>query len=269
MGGMTDPAPVTPTPPAPQSRTTITPRAPQMTAAQMLADNVATRVREIAAMASLVMLAKWGLLPGQWAAIVIAAIVLPIEITRQVGKTIGARAAALGAGSGAVAFVVLLHKALTWGAIATVAVAAVTGCSAQQQHRATAGVIVSSGGVVEGLRQSNRDAYVHATDALRARVQGEEYARQSEPIDTAFRARGRAIRDLTGVLYASARLNDRPDVTLAERAAAARDILEQLRDLTAILRDGSVLPPIPIPTAVDDAEAGLQSLATLVAGGAQ
>jgi hypothetical protein len=143
------------------------------------------------------------------------------------------------------------------------------GCSAQQQRRTNAAVIVSAGGVVEGLRQANRDAYVHATDALRAHVQGEEYARQSEPLDEAFRARGRAIRDLTGVLYATAHLNDRADVTLAERAAAARDILAQLRDLTAILRNGSALPPVPIPLKVDEAEAALEGLATLVAGGVQ
>lgn len=146
-------------------------------------------------------------------------------------------------------------------------VAALHGCGSQQ--RVAAGVIVSTGGAVSGMRTSNRDAYVRATDALRARVQGEQYARESEPLDAAFRARGRAIRDLTAVLYASARLNDTPNPTPAQIAAAARDILAELHDLTGILRDGSVLPPIPIPPEVDQAQLALQAIASAVAGGAR
>lgn len=59
---------------------------PAATAAQMLADNVATRAREITAIVAYLLMAKWHLVPGEMTAVLIAAIVLPIGITRELAK---------------------------------------------------------------------------------------------------------------------------------------------------------------------------------------
>lgn len=125
-----DPTTETPT------RASLQPR-PTMTAGQLLADNLSTRMRELGAFASLLALAKWGLIPGTWAAIVIGLIVLPIEITRQVLKVPLARvSAATGGGAAAVLGVVVLHKALTYGAVAGVVLATMQGCGTPDQRTA-------------------------------------------------------------------------------------------------------------------------------------
>jgi hypothetical protein len=72
-------------------RATTSPKALALTPAQLLADNLSTRLREMVAIACYVLLAHWGLIPGQWAAGLIALTVLPIEITRQLVKPAIAR----------------------------------------------------------------------------------------------------------------------------------------------------------------------------------
>lgn len=136
------------------------------------------------------------------------------------------------------------------------------GCSATQ-HQVAAGSIVTTGSLVNGVWQTHRDLYTLATDNLRDRVQGADYDREVAPIDDAFRKRSRAIQALSSVLYAAAYLNDAagPAATPEARAAAARQVLETLRDVTRVLADGSVLPAVPIPSQVLAVENALVALA--------
>jgi hypothetical protein len=139
---------------------------------------------------------------------------------------------------------------------------ALTGCGATQ-HQVAAGVIVSTGTLVGGIHRTHQQLYTAATDNLRARVQGADYDREVAPIDEAFRKRSRAIQALSSVLYAAAYLNDATpaEATPAARAAAARQVLEALRDVTQVLADGSVLPAVPIPPEVLAVENALVALA--------
>ena len=105
------------------------PRLQVLTPGQMLADNISTRLREMLAIGCYVLLARWGLLPGPWAAGLITLTVLPVEITRQLVK--GSVARALGAGTivGTItlmlaAFVSKTHFALTTAPVIVATIAA-------------------------------------------------------------------------------------------------------------------------------------------------
>jgi hypothetical protein len=143
-----------------------------------------------------------------------------------------------------------------------VAGATAPGCGATQ-HQIAAGAIVSTGSLVAGIHRTHQELYTAATDNLRARVQGADYDREVAPIDAAFRRRSVALQSLSSVLFAAAYLNDAvgPEATPAARAAAARQVLETLRDVTQVLADGSVLPAVPIPPEVLAVENGLVALA--------
>jgi hypothetical protein len=157
-----------------------------------------------------------------------------------------------------VAFVLVLAIAAAPASL----VAGLTGCGATQ-HQVAAGVIVSTGALVAGIHRTHQQLYTAATDNLRARVQGADYDREVAPIDAAFRKRSSALQALASVLYAAAYLNDAlgPEATPAARAAAARQVLETLRDVTEVLADGSVLPAVPIPPEVLAVENALVALA--------
>jgi hypothetical protein len=94
-------------------------------------------------------------------------------------------------------------------------------------------------------------------------VHGADYDREVAPIDDAFRQRSRAIQALSSALYAAAYLNDASDAdaSLESRAAAARQVLETMRDVTRVLTDGSVLPAVAIPPEVIAVENALVTLA--------
>jgi hypothetical protein len=128
----TEPLPTPPPVPAPQSRVTLVPpKEVQQSPSQIFADNASTRLREIAAIAGFVLMACLGKLDGVTAVGAILAVVVPIEVTRQVAKGRAAVASITGGGvATALAIFATVNKALTLGAIGLTAVALVTHCSA-------------------------------------------------------------------------------------------------------------------------------------------
>jgi hypothetical protein len=119
-------------------------RSPEPTPAHLLADNLFARIREIAGIVCYLLLARWGLIDGQWAAGLIAATVLPIELTRQLVKPAVARRTAGGLGGGGALLLLAgaVYKAqtglTTLPLVATLAVTFV-GCSdSLRQRQATA-----------------------------------------------------------------------------------------------------------------------------------
>jgi hypothetical protein len=133
----TEPLPTPPPPvPAPQSRVTLVPpKEVQQSPSQIFADNASTRLREIVAIAGFVLMACLGKLDGLTAAGFMLAIVLPIEVTRQVAKGRAAAAAITSGGvATALAIFTALNKLLTLGAIGITAVALVAHCSASDVH---------------------------------------------------------------------------------------------------------------------------------------
>jgi Skp family chaperone for outer membrane proteins len=144
-----------------------------------------------------------------------------------------------------------------------------TACGAAA-HRTATVAIVSTGVGIAALHANHDRVYREATDALRARLRARDapladYDREVAPLDAAHRARGEAIQALDVAAYGAAALSDaaksgRP----ADYVAAARHLLDALRRGLAVLRDGAVLPAVPIPaelTRVTD------QLATLAGGG--
>jgi hypothetical protein len=126
------PPPLPPTP-APQSRTTIAPKESQLSPSQIVADNFSTRLREFFAIAGLVAMHIFGKLDPIVAATIIAGIVLPIEVTRQIAKGRAAMANVTGGVATALAIFTALNKLLTFGAIGATALALVANCSAPQR----------------------------------------------------------------------------------------------------------------------------------------
>lgn len=128
---MTDQQPVqdTPAPKPPSLKPpTVAPTA------LLVADNFSTRLREIAAIIGYVVLAHWGVIPGQWAAGLIALTVLPIEITRQIVKAVIAKSlSSLGiekTGGAALALlvaggVVKATDLITWGSVGAAGIASI------------------------------------------------------------------------------------------------------------------------------------------------
>lgn len=102
---------------------------PALTPGQVLADNFSTRIRELAAMVMFLLLAKWGLIPGTWAAGLIALVVLPIEITRQLTKPFVARAAGGGAALVLAGLVVKAHQVFTTAGPLVALAVGLAGCS--------------------------------------------------------------------------------------------------------------------------------------------
>jgi hypothetical protein len=120
----------TPPPATPSQVQPIAPPKPQFTAAQLLVDNLSTRLREFGAFTAISLFVYWKAIPGLVGAAIIAAIVLPIEITRQLAK-VGVARFGGGAGAAAMLGVVALHKVLTWGAVGVggaALVASLAGC---------------------------------------------------------------------------------------------------------------------------------------------
>lgn len=119
------------------SPASIAPKAITFTPAQLLADNLSTRVREMVAILAFAYLARTAVIPGTWALIAILALVLPIEITRQLIKPAVARFGAGGVGPGAAvvlfaALVYKLHSILVATGPILAAVVALTACNATQ-----------------------------------------------------------------------------------------------------------------------------------------
>lgn len=144
-----------------------------------------------------------------------------------------------------------------------------TGCAAsaqQTERRAAAGTIAAQGVIAEGMVRANREIYTQATNTLGSRVQGADYAREVVPLDTVFDARSRALQALSADLYGSAALVNAigSDEGIAGYAEAARVLFDAIRRDIAVLRDGTVLPAVPIPPAVDTILATLQGLAGAV-----
>lgn len=113
------------------------PRAPSWTAWQTVADNATNRAVVGIAVVAIMLLAKWGIAPGNVAVFSILALALPVELTRQLSKILVARAGGSGGGGGAaVALLVTsagavgLQKLLAYGAITGALVAGVSGCPA-------------------------------------------------------------------------------------------------------------------------------------------
>lgn len=142
-------------------------------------------------------------------------------------------------------------------------------CGTRGVHTAVAEAIAAQGSVVHALHQSHQLVYTQATDALRARVQGADYDREVAPINQVFRARSRALQALSASLYAAAALTDAPDGGLPQYAEAARDVLAAIEMDLAVLREGAVLPAVPIPAQVGTVVATLRGIAGAVAAGAQ
>lgn len=140
-----------------------------------------------------------------------------------------------------------------------------TGCASssdQTSRRAFAGTIASQGVITEGMIHANRDIYTQATNTLGARVQGADYAREVVPLNLAFDARSRALQALSADLYGSAALVNatRGDGGFAAYIPAAQTLLDAIQRDLAVLREGSILPAIPIPTAVDAIVGALQGI---------
>jgi hypothetical protein len=138
-------------PTAPQSRTTLTPSKPApaatLTPAQTVADNLSTRLQGIVAIAAYIVLARWGLLPGTWAAGLIAATVLPVEVTRHIAKSlVGQAAARAGIATSLLGVFVAMHKLLTFGAFGAVTVAYLASCSASPVHTQAIATSVTADG---------------------------------------------------------------------------------------------------------------------------
>jgi len=145
------------------------------------------------------------------------------------------------------------------------------GCAScgDQGRRITTAAIVISGSITRGLVQSNRSIYTQATDALMVRVQGADYAREVLPINAVFEARSRALQALSADLYAAAALVDATrgaDGGLGAYADVASALLAAIERDLAVLREGAVLPAIPIPQAVDGLLVSLRAIAGIAGG---
>ncbi len=142
-------------------------------------------------------------------------------------------------------------------------------CGADTGTRVAHVSVVTAGTAVASIDGANRALYTERTDALRERLRGadgsiEDYDREVAPIDHAFAARGRAIQAMSASLYSAAAVVDatRRGAARADYAALARDLLGALSANIAVLRDGAVLPALPIPAEIDQAIAALRAIAS-------
>jgi len=141
------------------------------------------------------------------------------------------------------------------------------------QHRVATVTLVGAGTAVATIHAAHQAAYTEATDRLRERLRTDggsiaDYDRQVAPIDAAFAARSRVLQLLDQALYAAAGVVDAArDGGGADLAAIAGQVLATLRAAVAVLRDGSVLPAVALPPAVDTTLAALQALAGGFDGG--
>ena len=144
-----------------------------------------------------------------------------------------------------------------------------TSCTSDQGRRVTTAAIAVSGTIVHGLVQANRDIYVHATDAIRAHAQGPDYTREVAPINLVFEARSRALQALSADLYAAAAMVDATrgtDGGLSAYADVARTLIDAIERDIAVLREGAVLPAVPIPQAIDGILTTLRGIAGIAGG---
>lgn len=167
----------------------------------------------------------------------------------------------------------LVALAFTLGALvlAPLAGALLHGCSGEQRVAQT--TIVAMGGSVSAIHEAHRDAYVEATDALRAEVRAQhgtiaDYDRGVVPIDRAFRARSEALQSLSASLYAAAAIVDAHErgAPASQYAPAAVDVLRALERVLDVLDHGEVIPRVPIPSEVRTTMRALEAVA--LAGGA-
>jgi len=158
---------------------------------------------------------------------------------------------------------------LFWYAAAVVVSSSGCASCGDAGRQVATGAIVVSGTITQGLVRANRTVYTQATDTLGARVQGADYAREVLPLNAAFEGRSRALQALSADLYAAAALVDATrgaNGGLSAYAGVARALIDAIgRDL-AVLREGSVLPAIPIPPAVDGLLTTLRGIAGIAGG---
>lgn len=129
-------------------------------------------------------------------------------------------------------------------------------------------VVAVAGSGVQTLHTRHQEAYRAATDALRERSATlADYTRDVAPIDTAFRARSHAISLASASLYGAAGILDATrQGSAAQYRAAAEAVLGVLDPAIEILRDGSVLPAVPIPADVTNVIDQLRTLVRSLGG---
>ena len=95
----------------------------------------------------------------------------------------------------------------------------------------------------------------------------DDYDLAVAPLNRAFDARVTALAALSGHLYAAASVIDaaRGDAGAGAYVDAARTELLAIDDTLTAIEDGAVLPPVPLPPAVDALRAALRG----IVGGAQ
>lgn len=130
-------------------------------------------------------------------------------------------------------------------------------------------VIVAAGSAVQTLHTRHQETYTAATDALRQRSASlADYDRDVVSINAAFRARSHALSLASASLYGAASILDatRQNSAPGQYLAAAEAVLGVLEPALQVLRDGSVLPAVPIPTDVTNVISQLRALVRSLGG---